>query len=67
MHSTRKGNQWHFGMKAHIGVDSKSKLIHSAVATAANVYDSQILQDPLHGNETRVWDDSAYAGQQAVI
>ncbi len=37
MHRTRKGNQWHFGMKAHIGVDSRSKMIHAVVATAANV------------------------------
>ena len=40
MHQTRKGNQWYFGMKAHIGVDSRSKVIHSVVATAANVADA---------------------------
>jgi IS5 family transposase len=67
MHQTRKGNQWYFGMKAHIGVDSRSKLIHSVVATAANVHDSQVLEDLLHGEETRVWGDSAYAGQTEVI
>jgi IS5 family transposase len=67
MHQTKKGNQWYFGMKAHIGVDSRSKLIHSVVATAANVHDSQILPDLLHGEETRVWGDSAYAGQREVI
>ena len=67
MHQTRKGNQWYFGMKAHIGVDSRSKLIHSVVATAANVHDSQVLDDLLHGEETRVWGDSAYAGQTDVI
>jgi IS5 family transposase len=67
MHQTRKGNQWYFGMKAHIGVDSKTKLIHSVVATAANVHDSQLLGDLLHGDETRVWGDSAYAGQGDVI
>jgi IS5 family transposase len=67
MHQTRKGNQWYFGMKAHIGVDSHSKLIHSVVATAANVHDSQVLDDLLHGEETRVWGDSAYSGQQAVL
>lgn len=67
MHQTRKGNQWYFGMKAHIGVDSRSKLIHSMVATAANVHDSQVLEDLLHGEETRVWGDSAYTGQKAVI
>ncbi len=40
MHQTKKGNQWHFGMKAHISVDSKTKLIHAVVVTAANVHDS---------------------------
>ena len=67
MHQTKKGNQWYFGMKAHIGVDSKTKLIHSVVATAANVADSTILPDLLHGDETRVWGDQAYRGQQDVI
>ena len=67
MHQTRKGNQWYFGMKAHVGVDSRTKMIHSVVATAGNVHDSQVLEDLLHGDETRVWGDSAYAGQGAVI
>lgn len=67
MHQTKKGNQWYFGMKAHIGVDSKTKLIHSVVATAANVHDSQVLGDLLHGEETRVWGDSAYASQGKTI
>jgi len=67
MHQTRKGNQWYFGMKAHIGVDSQTKLIHTVVATAANVHDSQLLGDLLHGDETRVWGDSAYTGQGEVI
>ena len=67
MHQTRKGNQWYFGMKAHVGVDSKTKMIHTVVATAANVHDSQVLEDLLHGEETRVWGDSAYAGQKQVI
>jgi IS5 family transposase len=67
MHQTRKGNQWYFGMKAHIGVDSKTKMIHSVAATAANVHDSQVLEDLLHGEETRVWGDSAYSGQQQVL
>jgi IS5 family transposase len=67
MHQTKKGNQWYFGMKAHIGVDSKTKVIHAVVATAANVADSTILPDLLHGNETRVWGDQAYRGQSAVI
>lgn len=67
MRQTKKGNQWYFGMKAHIGTDSKTKLIHSVVATAANVHDSHVLHDLLHGNETRVWGDAAYTGQRAVI
>ena len=67
MHQTKKGNQWYFGMKAHIGVDSRTKLIHSVAATAANVHDSQVLPDLLHGTETRVWGDAAYSGQREVI
>jgi len=67
MHQTKKGNQWYFGMKAHIGVDSRTKLIHSVTATAANVHDSQVLPDLLHGQETRVWGDAAYSGQRDVI
>jgi len=67
MHQTKKGNRWYFGMKAHIGVDSRTKLIHSVAATAANVHDSQLLGDLLHGEETRVWGDSAYTGQGEVI
>jgi IS5 family transposase len=67
MHQTKKGQQWYFGMKAHIGVDSRTKLIHSVAATSANVHDSQVLPDLLHGNETRVWGDSAYTGQGDAI
>jgi len=67
MHQTRKGKQWYFGMKAHMGVDSQHKLIHSVVATAANVADSQILPDLLHGEETRVYGDQAYRGQTELI
>jgi IS5 family transposase len=67
MKQVKKGNQWYFGMKAHIGVDSKLRLIHSVVATAANVHDSRILPELLHGNETRVWGDAAYEGQDEVI
>src|SRR5512133_1952072 len=67
MHQTKKGNQWYFGMKAHFGVDSRSKLIHAAVATPTNVADSAVLANLLHGNETRVWGDQAYRGQRAVI
>jgi IS5 family transposase len=67
MHQTKKGKQWYFGMKAHIGVDSKTKVIHAVVATAANVADSTILPDLLHGEETRVWGDQAYKGKTDVI
>jgi len=67
MHQTKKGKQWHFGMKAHVGVDSKVKIVHSAVATAANVADSTVLPELLHGEETRVWGDQAYRGQSQVI
>ena len=49
------GKQWHFGMKAHVGVDAGTKLIHSATATAANVADSRVLPELLHGEETEVW------------
>lgn len=67
MHSTRKGGQYYFGMKAHIGVDSASGLIHSASVTAANVHDSQQLGKLLHGNETRLYGDSAYRGQKEAL
>jgi IS5 family transposase len=67
MHQTKKGQQWYFGMKAHVGVDSKTKLIHSAVATAAHVADPTVLPDLLHGEETKVWGDQAYRGQTEAI
>ena len=54
-------------MKAHLGVDSRTKLIHAVVATPANVADSTVLAELLHGHETRVWGDQAYRGQRAVI
>ena len=62
MHQTKKGNEWHFGMKVHIGADSESGLVHSASVTAANVHDSQQLPNLLHGQETRLYGDSAYRG-----
>ena len=67
MHQTRKGKQWYFGMKLHIGVDSHTGLAHSAVVTAANVHDKHPLPDLLHGDELRVYGDSAYASQQQLI
>lgn len=67
MHQTRKGQQWYFGMKLHIGVDSQSGLTHHAVVTAANVHDKHPLPSLLHGNEQRVYGDSAYASQKDLI
>jgi IS5 family transposase len=67
MHQTRKGQQWYFGMKLHIGVDSRSGLAHSAVVTPANVHDKHPIPQLLHGAEQRVYGDSAYASQKALI
>jgi IS5 family transposase len=67
MRQTKKGNQWYFGMKLHVGVDSKAKLIHAAATTPANVHDAAVLPELLHGNETRIWGDQAYRGQRAVM
>jgi transposase, IS5 family len=67
MHQTKKGKQWHFGLKAHVGVDSKTKMVHTVVATAAHVADSTVLPELLHGEETHVWGDQAYRGQTDVI
>lgn len=67
MHQTRKGNQWHFGMKAPIGVDSRHGLTHSASITPANVHDSRELPNLLHGNETRLYGDSACIGQKDAL
>jgi len=64
MHQTKKGNEWHFGMKLHIGADSATGLVHSASVTAANVHDSHEVSNLLHGNETRFYGDSAYRGKQ---
>lgn len=67
MYQTAKGNQWYFGMNAHLGIDSKAKLIHTILASAANVHDRDALPHMLHGNETRVWGDQAYRGQGDAI
>src|SRR5277367_1415733 len=67
MHQVRKGKQWYFGMKAHVGVDSKSGTVHTAVATAANRSDSRVLPELLHGEERKVWGDGGYQGQGEVI
>lgn len=62
MHQTKKGNQWHFGMKAHIGVDAESGLVHSLVGTAANVNDVTQAGALLHGQETIAFGDAGYRG-----
>ncbi len=62
MHQTKKGNQWYFGMKVHIGVDAETGLVHSMSATAANVYDVSEAHNLLHGGETMVWCDAGYQG-----
>jgi transposase, IS5 family len=64
MHQTKKGNQWHFGMKAHIGVDADSGLVHTVVTTAANEHDITQAHKLLHGKETDVHTDSGYRGIQ---
>ncbi len=67
MRQTQKGNQWYFGMKVHIGVDSRTGLAHSASVTPDSVHDSQELPNLLHGNETRLYGDSAYTGQKDIL
>jgi IS5 family transposase len=67
MHQTKKGNQWHFGLKTHIGVDSKEGHVHSVGTTAASVSDVHMLPDLLHGEERKVWGDGGYQGQTEAI
>jgi IS5 family transposase len=67
MKQTKKGGQWYFGMKAHVGVDSQTKMIHTVVATGANQADAKVLPRLLHGKERRVWGDQGYVGQTDVI
>lgn len=67
MHQTKKGNQWHFGLKTHIGVDSKEGTVHSAATTAANVSDVHMMPALLHGNERKIWGDGGYQGQTEAI
>jgi transposase, IS5 family len=64
MHQTKKGNQWHFGMKAHIGVDDESGLVHSVECTAANASDITQMHKLLHGEEDTVCGDSGYTGAE---
>jgi len=67
MHQTKKGKNWYFGMKMHIGADSRTKLIHSVAVTPANVHDKHALPSLLHGAERRVYADAGYVGQQGLI
>ncbi|WP_445359429.1 IS5 family transposase [Microbulbifer sp. ANSA005] len=64
MHQTKKGNQWHFGMKMHIGVDDVLGVIHSIDTTAANSHDVTTTERVLHGEEKRIWGDSGYIGAE---
>jgi IS5 family transposase len=64
MHQTKKGNQWYFGMKAHIGVDGDSGLVHTVVTTAANAGDVTQVENLLHGDETTVHADAGYTGAE---
>jgi len=64
MHQTKKGNQWYFGMKAHIGVDAESGLVHTVVGTAANAADVTQTEHLLHGNEKDVFLDAGYVGAE---
>jgi IS5 family transposase len=67
MHQVKKGQEWYFGMKMHIGVDSRTKIIHTVQVSAANVADKEALPHLLHGKERRVWGDQAYRGQGEVL
>ena len=60
MKQTKKGNQWYFGMKAHVGTDTRKGLAHSVVVTDASVHDSQVMDELLHGEEQAVYGDRAY-------
>ena len=62
MHQTKKGNEWHFGMKIHIGVDDALGLIHSLETTPANTHDIVVADKLLHGKEKRVWGNAGYKG-----
>ena len=64
MHQVKKGNQYHFGMKLHIGVDAVTGLVHSLTTTPANVHDVTETHRLLHGGESRVWGDAGYVGVQ---
>ncbi len=67
MHQTRKGKQWYFGAKAHIGVDAKEGHVHSVYTPAASVSDVHMLPHLLHGEEKKVWGDGGLSGETDVI
>jgi IS5 family transposase len=67
MHQTKKGNNWHFGMKAHIGVDTDSGLVHTVVTTPANEADIEVVEELLHGREETVHADAGYTGADKRI
>lgn len=64
MSSTKKGNDWYFGMKAHVGVDADSGTVHSLETTTAKVHDSRVWDELLHGDETSVWADKGYVSAE---
>ena len=66
-HSVKKGNQWYFGYKAHIGVDKDTGLVHHVKATAANVHDTEAVDDIIHGDEDELYGDSGYLNVEEHI
>ena len=64
MKQTKKGNQWYFGMKAHVGTDTRKGLVHSVVVTDAGVHDSQVMDKLVHGEEQAVYGDRAYTSEK---
>ena len=64
MKQTKKGNQWYFGMKAHVGTDTRKGLAHSVVVTDAAVHDSQVMDELLHGEEQAIYGDRAYTSEK---
>src|SRR6266571_463847 len=67
IHQTKKGNQWHFGMNAHMGVDADSGLVHPITRTPANEADVKQIKELLHGKEEMVHADASYSGAQTRV
>jgi IS5 family transposase len=61
MHSSKKGNQWYFGMKTHVGVDARSGLVHTAGVTSGNVHDAKVMDHLIRDDDTAVYGDKGYA------